>query len=60
MSVEIVVENMQQFIAAEMYLFKLEFNQHIKFDIFIRSTGETYFYETQYQPEIDKWLVETI
>ena len=60
MSVEIVVENMQQFIAAEMYLFKLEFNQHIQFDIFVRSTGETYCYETQYQPEIDKWLVETI
>ncbi len=60
MSVEIVVEDMQQFIAAEMYLFKLEFNQYIKFDIFIRSTSETYSYETQYQPEIDKWLVETI
>ena len=60
MTVEIVVENTQDFIAAEMYLFKLEFDRHIKFDIFVRATGQTWFYETQYQPEIDKWFVETI
>lgn len=60
MSVEIVVDTMQEFIDAEMYLFKLEFNRHIKFDIFVRETGESWFYETQYQPEVDKWFVETI
>ena len=60
MRVEIVVENEQEFIAAEMYLFKLEFDCHVYFDTFVRSTGETYSYESVYQPKIDKWLVETI
>ena len=60
MNVDITVKDMQEFIDAEMYLFKLEFDKYIKFEIFVYSTGETYFYETQYQPELNKWFVETI
>lgn len=60
MSVEIVVDNMRDFAQAEMYLFKLTFDRYVKFEIFIMSTGETYFYETQYQPEYGVWLIETI
>ena len=60
MSVEIVVDTEKDFISVEMYLFKLEFDRHIDFNIFVESTGQTWFYETQYQPEINKWLVETI
>ena len=60
MRVEIIVRNEKEFIDAEMYLFKLEFDCHVDFEIFVISTGETWLYETVYQPEIDKWLVETI
>lgn len=60
MRVEILVDDMKQFADAEMYLFGLEFDRHISFEIFVYSTGETWFYSTEYHPEIDKWLVETI
>lgn len=58
--VEIVVKDEQEFIYAEMYLFKLTFDRHISFEIFVTSTGKTWFYETQYQPELDNWVVVTI
>lgn len=60
MRIEIIVRNEKEFIDAEMYLFKLEFDRHVNFEIFVASTGKTWFYETVYQQEIDKWLVETI
>lgn len=59
MMVDIVVKNEDDFKKAEIDLFGKRFNDHMEFTIFVESTGDTWFYETQYMPQFETWLVVT-
>lgn len=60
MKVEIVVDNEKDFVQAEQDLFAMTAGQYMIFSIHVTSTGITYFYETQYNKDVDAWLVVTI
>jgi hypothetical protein len=59
MMVDITVRNEEEFKKAEMELFGRKFQEYMEFTIFVESTGDTWFYETQYLPQFEAWLVAT-
>lgn len=56
MGVELVVDDEKEFQEVEKDIYSYECNQAMTFSVYVRSTGQSYHYETQWFPETESWI----